>query len=87
LLHRPDKHRPTHYVIRTGAFELLKYCVDNFSVVIWSSAVPANMNRMCKAFGEVTSRAIAIWGRDRFGLVNVIPGQSGHFHHHLNTKY
>ncbi|KAK3403503.1 hypothetical protein B0T20DRAFT_401102 [Sordaria brevicollis] len=70
LLHRPSRQRPTKFVERPFAKDFLKYCIDTFKVVIWSSARPQNVGFMCNQLltKEQRTKVVAIWGRDRFGL-------------------
>ncbi|KAL3425598.1 phosphoprotein phosphatase [Phlyctema vagabunda] len=70
ILYRPSKAQPTRFVERPHARRFLKYCVDTFTVVIWSSAREQNVRTMCKAFltDELEGRVTAVWGRDKFGL-------------------
>ncbi|KAI0157628.1 HAD-like domain-containing protein [Xylariaceae sp. FL1272] len=70
LLQRPNRKRPTEFYLRPFAHEFLKYCIDHFTVAIWSSARPENVYQMANNFltPEERSKVIAVWGRDRFGL-------------------
>ncbi|TAQ90407.1 Protein-serine/threonine phosphatase/4-nitrophenylphosphatase [Chlorociboria aeruginascens] len=70
LLFRPQRTAPTKFVMRPHAQSFLKYCLDTFTVVIWSSTRPENTYQMCDALlaGELKDRVVAIWGRDKFGL-------------------
>ncbi|KAK0739685.1 HAD-like domain-containing protein [Apiosordaria backusii] len=70
LLHRPSSRRSQHYILRPHAKQFLSYCIDTFSVVIWSSARPENVNKMCDTIltADQKQKVIAIWGRDKFGL-------------------
>lgn len=70
LLYRPNRKNPTKFLGRPNADLFLKYCIDNFSVVIWSSAKPANVNAMCDTIltPELRQKVVAIWGRDKFNL-------------------
>jgi hypothetical protein len=70
LLFRPNRRNPTNFQMRPHAQNFLKYCVDTFTVVIWSSARPENVNAMCNTIltRDIRSRVTAIWGRDMFGL-------------------
>ncbi|KAJ8121828.1 hypothetical protein O1611_g9998 [Lasiodiplodia mahajangana] len=70
LLHRPNRHNPTLFVERPYARPFLSYCINTFTVVIWSSARPENVNRMCKQLLTPKDRAkvVAVWGRDSFGF-------------------
>ncbi|KAK1778409.1 hypothetical protein QBC45DRAFT_414366 [Copromyces sp. CBS 386.78] len=70
LLHRPSRRRPSNFVVRPFANDFLRYCLEHFSVVIWSSARPVNVDLMCKQLltAEQLDQVVAIWGRDKFGL-------------------
>ena len=70
LLYRPSRKHPTKFVARPNTSRFLKYCIDTFTVVIWSSARPENVHHMCNAIltRDLRNRTAAIWGRDKFGL-------------------
>lgn len=70
LLFRPSRKQPTNFLSRPHAPLFLKYCIDTFKVVIWSSARPENVAAMCNAIltPEMRRRVIAIWSRDKFNL-------------------
>jgi NLI interacting factor-like phosphatase len=70
LLYRPDINMPYHFVERPSTQHFLNYALANFSVMIWSSARPENVDRMCdKLFSEESrQQLVAVWGRDRLGL-------------------
>lgn len=70
LLYRPDRKKPTHFQSRPNAELFLKYCIETFKVVIWSSARLENVTHLCNAIltPELRSKVIAIWGRDKFNL-------------------
>ncbi|XXG99942.1 Factor arrest protein 11 [Hypoxylon texense] len=71
VLYRPNQRRdPTRFVERAHARTFLRYCVETFLVVIWSSAKPQNVARMCDQLlaPDERARVVAVWGRDRFGL-------------------
>ncbi|KAI4862201.1 HAD-like domain-containing protein [Hypoxylon rubiginosum] len=71
VLYRPDQRRsPTAFVERAHARAFLRYCVETFLVVIWSSAKPQNVTRMCDQLlsPDQRARVVAVWSRDRFGL-------------------
>ncbi|KAI8625141.1 HAD-like domain-containing protein [Xylariaceae sp. FL1651] len=70
LLYRPNRRDPTRFVERPYARPFLSYCINTFTVVIWSSARPDNVNNMCKQLltSEDRSKVVAVWGRDSFGL-------------------
>jgi hypothetical protein len=70
LLFRPHKHNPSRFIERPHARTFLERCLAQHHVVIWSSARPENVTRMCAQLlsPRALSRVIAVWGRDRFGL-------------------
>ncbi|KAI1126060.1 HAD-like domain-containing protein [Nemania abortiva] len=70
LLHRPSRHSPTRFVERPYARPFLSYCVNTFTVVIWSSARPRNVSNMCNQLltPEDRAKVVAVWNRDSFGL-------------------
>ncbi|KAH8803268.1 phosphoprotein phosphatase [Xylogone sp. PMI_703] len=69
LVFRPSKRNPTKFVKRPDAEIFLQRCLHNFTVVIWSSAKPDNVRHMCRTLGQQhLEKAVAVWGRDRFGL-------------------
>ncbi|KAI1764065.1 phosphoprotein phosphatase [Hypoxylon sp. FL1150] len=71
VLYRPNRrYNPTGFVERAHARAFLAYCIETFFVVIWSSATPKNVHRMCEQLltPEQRSKVVAIWSRDRFGL-------------------
>lgn len=70
LLYRPSRKQPTKFVARPHTRRFLQYCIDTFTVVIWSSARPENVRHMCDAIltGDLKQRVAAIWGRDKFNL-------------------
>ena len=70
LLYRPSRRAPSTFVERPHARAFLTYCIETFHVVIWSSARPDNVKKMCRQLltPEQQHRVVATWGRDRFGL-------------------
>ncbi|KAI0550743.1 HAD-like domain-containing protein [Xylaria curta] len=70
LLHRPNRHSPTRFVERPYARAFLSYCINTFTVVIWSSARYQNVSNMCKQLltPEDSTKVVAVWSRDNFGL-------------------
>ncbi|KAI0381776.1 HAD-like domain-containing protein [Hypomontagnella monticulosa] len=70
LLYRPNPKNPTHFIERPYAKEFLRYCINTFKVVIWSSAKPANVDRMVNQLieSDLLPSVVAIWGRNRFNL-------------------
>ncbi|KAK4179072.1 HAD-like domain-containing protein [Triangularia setosa] len=72
LLHRPSSRRSHNYIRRPHTEKFLAYCIDTFSVVIWSSARPDNVAKMCDTLltSDQKGRVLAIWGRDKFNLTD-----------------
>lgn len=70
LLYRPNRKQPTKFLSRPHAPLFLKYCIDTFKVVIWSSAREQNVTAMCNSIltPEMRRKVVAIWGRDKFNL-------------------
>jgi hypothetical protein len=70
LLFRPSRRNPTKFTARPNTRQFLQYCINTFTVVIWSSAKPENVKNMCDAIltPELRKTVVAIWGRDKFGL-------------------
>lgn len=70
LLFRPSRRQPTKFTARPNTRQFLQYCINTFTVVIWSSAKPENVKNMCDAIltPELRKQVVAIWGRDKFGL-------------------
>ncbi|KAL2135341.1 hypothetical protein VTI74DRAFT_8867 [Chaetomium olivicolor] len=70
LLYRPQKRSPSKFVERPLARTFLQHVLAKHHVVIWSSARPENVERMCAQLLSRSDldRVIAVWGRDRFGL-------------------
>lgn len=70
LLYRPNRKNPTKFVARPHAVRFLRYCIDTFTVVIWSSARPENVRNMCDAIltPEMRGKIAAIWARDKFNF-------------------
>lgn len=72
LLYRPNRKNPTKFTARPHAQKFLQYCIDTFSVIIWSSAKSQNVVPMCQSIlnPSLRQKIIAIWGRETFGLSN-----------------
>ena len=70
LLYRPNRKNPSHFIERPHARRFLSYCIETFTVAIWSSAKPDNVRKMCAQLmtPEQHQKVVAIWGRDKFGL-------------------
>ena len=69
LLYRPGKHS-TKFHARPHARLFLKYCIETFTVVIWSSARPQNVKAMCDMIipYKLRDQVAGIWARDKFDL-------------------
>jgi hypothetical protein len=70
LLYRPNKKHPTNFLSRPHASLFLKYCIETFKVVIWSSARNVNVTAMCNAIlpEDLRRKVVAVWSRDKFKL-------------------
>ncbi|KAK0101008.1 hypothetical protein ONS95_013003 [Cadophora gregata] len=70
LLFRPNRRAPSKFIARPNTARFLRYCINTFTVVIWSSARPENVKLMCDAIldQELRRKVVAIWGREMFGL-------------------
>ncbi|KAH6684432.1 HAD-like domain-containing protein [Halenospora varia] len=70
ILFRPHRSRPKHFTARPHAQRFLEYCINTFSVIIWSSAKPQNVKHLVEAIipEDLRSKVLAIWGRDKFRL-------------------
>ncbi|ESZ99425.1 hypothetical protein SBOR_0187 [Sclerotinia borealis F-4128] len=70
LLYRPNRKHPTKFTARPHAEKFLQYCIDTFSVIIWSSAKAQNVIPMCQTIltPDLRQKIVAIWGRETFGL-------------------
>ncbi|CAL3965948.1 unnamed protein product [Diplocarpon coronariae] len=70
LLFRPKNRNPSSFTARPNTARFLKYCLDTFTVVIWSSARPANVNLMCNKIlnASTKKKVVDIWARDKFNL-------------------
>ncbi|KAH8652355.1 HAD-like domain-containing protein [Xylariales sp. PMI_506] len=70
LLHRPSPKNPSRFVERPFARTFLDYCLRTFTVAIWSSTKPENVQKMLPRLLSPTDQGkiVAIWGRDTLGL-------------------
>jgi hypothetical protein len=70
ILHRPNHKNPTRFVERPHARTFLDYCLKTFTVAIWSSAKPLNVQKMVDQLlgPEDRAKLVAVWGRDTLGL-------------------
>ena len=64
------KRKTTICRLRPHLKDFVKYCLDQHSVVVWSSAKPENVAFMCsKVFTlEQRRKVLMEWGRERLGL-------------------
>src|SRR6185312_4217227 len=69
LLFRPGR-KSTKFLTRPHAGRFLRYCIETFTVVIWSSARPENVKIMCNTIipKDLRGKVAGIWGRDKFNL-------------------
>lgn len=71
LIHRPDRRKgPNSFITRPFVDAFLQYLLDNFTVMVWSSATPYSVKKMCGRLFDPAqrSRLVAEWGRDTLGL-------------------
>ncbi|KAI9826888.1 MAG: hypothetical protein M1832_005827 [Thelocarpon impressellum] len=70
LLFRPSRASPTSFRARPDLEAFVAYIMSSYSVMVWSSAKPQNVARMCdKIFSRQQRQCVvAEWGRDRLGL-------------------
>ncbi|KAI9049502.1 hypothetical protein LZ554_006531 [Drepanopeziza brunnea f. sp. 'monogermtubi'] len=70
LLFRPNKRQPSAFIARPNTERFLRYCIETFTVVIWSSARPSNVQLMCNQIlsDDLRHKVVAIWARDKFNL-------------------
>lgn len=65
LLHRPSKGG-ANFVARPKVKEFIRYLLTYHKVMVWSSAQPENVNRMCEQLvdEEQHQQLVAVWARD-----------------------
>ncbi|KAI1813981.1 HAD-like domain-containing protein [Poronia punctata] len=70
LVDRPNYAKPASIVVRRWTKRFLAYCLNTFSVVIWSSAMERNVYGMSYRIIPESERGkvVALWGREKFGL-------------------
>jgi hypothetical protein len=72
VLFRPNRLQPTKFVARPHAIEFMRYCIDNFHVVVWSSARSDNVRAMVRNANllgpDLREKLLACWSRVDFGL-------------------
>ncbi|KAL0259228.1 hypothetical protein SLS55_006733 [Diplodia seriata] len=70
LVHRPNRKRSSKIVCRPYVQAFLDYLLANHRVMVWSSARPENVSKMCAQLFAPTTRdcLAAEWGRDTLGL-------------------
>lgn len=68
LLYRPKAS--TNFTPRPSLARFLDYCFAHHSVLIWSSAQPANVIRICEKLFNSTQRSLILgeWARDTLSL-------------------
>jgi hypothetical protein len=69
VLFRPNKNAKT-MIARPYLKPFLRYLFQNFKVMVWSSARPANVKALVDQAldKELRSMLVAVWARDTFGL-------------------
>ncbi|TQS39400.1 hypothetical protein Golomagni_00076 [Golovinomyces magnicellulatus] len=67
---QPNASNTPQIISRPYSYEFLQQCTQEFRVVIWSSARPANVRKMCRLIlpPEIRKKIVAIWARDKFDL-------------------
>ncbi|KAF9634165.1 NLI interacting factor [Lasiodiplodia theobromae] len=70
LVHRPQRNKSSRVIRRPYVTAFLDYLLANHRVMVWSSARPENVGRMCAQLFAPTDRArlAAEWGRDTLDL-------------------
>ncbi|KAF2085736.1 HAD-like protein, partial [Saccharata proteae CBS 121410] len=70
LIHRPKRNEPSKFVGRPFVKPFLEYLLASFSVMVWSSARPENVDKMCSQLftPEQRRQLVTEWGRDMLGL-------------------
>ncbi|KAL0086394.1 HAD-like domain-containing protein, partial [Phycomyces blakesleeanus] len=54
--------------VRPHQDEFVDYVFENFQVMVWSSAQPVNVDRMCRMFEDHRPELVKVWDRTYFGL-------------------
>jgi hypothetical protein len=69
VLHRPNRNAKT-MIARPYLKPFLRYLFQNFKVMVWSSAKPANVKALVDQSldKDLRSKLVATWARDTFGL-------------------
>lgn len=70
LVHRPQRNKSSRVIRRPYVTAFLDYLLANHRVMVWSSARPENVGRMCAQLFAPADRArlAAEWGRDTLDL-------------------
>jgi hypothetical protein len=70
VLHRPNRNSTTKMIARPYLSPFLRYLFQNFKVMVWSSARPANVKALVDQAldKDLKDMMVAIWARDTFGL-------------------
>lgn len=60
----------TNYTPRLFLENFIKYCIEQHVVLVWSSAMPKNVNAVCRQLftQEQIPKLLGIWGRDTLDL-------------------
>ncbi|KAI9796230.1 MAG: hypothetical protein M1835_004492 [Candelina submexicana] len=68
ILHRSKSSKKI--TLRPNGNRFLEYLLDRHNLMVWSSAKPENVDRMCRYLFQDDRRALlkGEWGRDRLGL-------------------
>ena len=87
LLSRTSRNK--NYVPRPGLPPFLDYCFKNHRMLIWSSARPHNVARLCKSIFTESQRGLLLgqWGRDTLGLTPQQYEQRVQVYKDLNTVW
>ncbi|KAF2840274.1 HAD-like protein [Patellaria atrata CBS 101060] len=70
LLFRPSRKRSTFFIHRPHVEKFIEHIMQNFKVMIWSSAKPENVQSMVDQLFSIEQRKdlVAVWARNKFGL-------------------
>jgi hypothetical protein len=70
LIYRPNRKQPKRFLARPFLSQFLEYLFDNFSVMVWSSAKPENVNSLVDNAldPKLRPKVVDVWTRDDFNL-------------------
>ncbi|KAH7025472.1 hypothetical protein B0J12DRAFT_367090 [Macrophomina phaseolina] len=70
LVHRPSRKNSSRIIVRPYVQAFLNYLLVNHRVMVWSSARPENVDKMCSQLFSPHHRSqlVAEWGRDTLDL-------------------